>query len=163
MTVFDYAVLAIIGASVLLSVMRGMVRELLALLSWVVAFWIASAFAPDVALMLPKEVPNDMVRLLAAFAGLFFAALLLMSLVTIAAAELISTLGLTPLDKGLGAIFGLVRGLMIVLVLVMLAGMTALPKEKAWRNAMFSATLEEVVMQGKGYLPDAFNKRIRYD
>ena len=163
MTVFDYAVLAIIGISILVSVLRGMVRELLALLSWVVALWLASAFAPDVALFLPKEVPNDMVRLLAAFAGLFFAVLLLMTLVTIAAAELISTLGLTPLDKGLGAVFGLARGVLIVLVLVMLAGMTALPREKAWRNAMFSAPLEAVVMQAKEYLPEAFRQRIHYD
>lgn len=165
MTVFDYAVLAIIGVSILLSVLRGVVKEVLALLSWVVAFWIASHFGPDVAAMLPKDVPNDTVRLLAAFAGLFFAALLLMSLVTIAAAELISTLGLAPLDKGLGAIFGFARGILVVCVLVMLAGMTSLPKQSAWQNAMFSAPLEALVMniKGWGWLPEDFSKRIRFD
>lgn len=165
MTVFDYAVLAIIGISILLSVLRGVVKEVLALLSWVVAFWIAGHFGPEVAILLPKDVPNDTVRLLAAFAGLFFGALLLMSLVTIAAAELISTLGLAPLDKGLGAVFGFARGILIVCVLVMLGGMTSLPKQSAWQNAMFSAPLEALVMNVKswGWLPEAFSKRIRFD
>ena len=163
MTVFDYAVLAVIGISILLSVLRGVVREVLALLSWVVAFWIASAFGPDVALMLPKDVPGDAVRLLAAFAGLFFASLLLMSLVTIAAAELISTLGLAPLDKGLGAVFGLIRGMLVVCVLVMLGGMTALPHQPAWQNAMFSPPLEAMVLNLKVWLPEDFARRIRFD
>lgn len=163
MTAFDYAVLLIVGFSVLLSVMRGMVREVLALLSWVAAFWVAKAYAVHFAPMLPKGIPDQELRLLAAFLVLFLVTLLLASLLTIALSELIKTVGLTFLDRGLGALFGLVRGGVIVMVLVLLAGLTSLPRQPLWQNAMFSAPLEAVAIAIKPWLPADFAKRIRYD
>lgn len=163
MTAFDYAVLLIVGFSVLLSVMRGMVREVLALLSWVAAFWVAKAYAVHFAPMLPKGIPDQELRLLAAFLVLFLVTLLLASLLTIALSELIKTVGLTFLDRGLGALFGLVRGGVIVMVLVLLAGLTSLPRQPLWQNAMFSAPLEAAAIAIKPWLPADFAKRIRYD
>lgn len=163
MTVFDYAVLLIVGFSILLSVMRGLVREALALLAWVAAFWIATAYAVDIARLLPASIPTQSVRLLAAFVILFLGALLLMSLVTMALAELVKTLGLGAMDKSLGAVFGLARGILIVTALVLLAGLTALPKQAFWRNAMFSAPLEAFATNMKPWLPADLGKRISYE
>ena len=75
MTVFDYVVIAIIGLSIVLSVIRGLVREVLALLAWVVAFLAANFCAGPLATLLPDEIPNVEVRLLVGFgAGLTWAA-----------------------------------------------------------------------------------------
>ena len=52
MTIFDYAVLVIVGLSVLLSMMRGFVREILALASWVIAFFVAKAYVLELAPLL---------------------------------------------------------------------------------------------------------------
>ncbi len=71
MTVFDYAVLFIIGVSILLSVMRGFLREVMALLAWVVAFWVANLYTAQFAPLLPPSIPTPELRLLAAFAALF--------------------------------------------------------------------------------------------
>ncbi len=164
MTVFDYVVLGTIALSILVSVMRGVVREVLALLSWVVAFWIASTFSVHVEPLLPGGIPGgEPIRLLVALVALFLSSLLLMSLVAIAASEFIKALGLASLDKGLGAVFGFVRGVLIVCIGVMLAGLTALPKSLAWQNAMFSAPLEALVQNGKALLPDDLAKRVQFE
>lgn len=163
MTSFDYAVLLIVGFSVLLSVMRGMVREILALLSWVAAFWVANAFSGQLVPMLPASIPNESLRYLAAFVILFLATLLVTSLITIALSEVIKNLGLKPADRLLGAFFGLARGMLIVLVIVLVAGLTTLPHQPFWRNAMFSAPLEAFAADVKPWLPEGLSKRISYE
>jgi membrane protein required for colicin V production len=163
MTIFDYVVLLIVGLSILLSVMRGAVREILALASWVAAFLVANTYGVWLAGHLPAAIPGEPLKLLAAFVILFLTMLLLMSLFTIALSELIKTIGLGTFDRGLGAIFGFARGLLIVMVLVILSGLTSLPLQQFWRDAMFSAPLEVVTMKAKVWLPDDFAKRLSYD
>ncbi|MDO9064591.1 MAG: CvpA family protein [Sulfuricella sp.] len=163
MMAFDYTVLAVVGISILLGVLRGLVREALNLLAWVAAFWVANAYTVEIAPLLPEAIPTESVRFVAAFVLLFLGALLLMSLVTIAAAELVKTLKLGAYDKGLGALFGLLRGGLIVLTLVLLAGMTSLPRQGLWRNAMFSAPLEAFAADVKPWLPEGLSKRISYE
>ena len=163
MTEFDLVVLSVVGISLVLSILRGLVREILALAGWVVAFLVASHFAVPVAPMLPASVPGESLRLVAAFVGLFLSCLLLMTFVTLAAAELVKSLGLGAADKVLGAVFGLLRGLVIVLVVVMLAGMTSVPQQPFWRHAMLSAPLEALVVKFKPWLPEGFSKRLNYE
>lgn len=163
MTAFDYVVLLTVGFSILLSVMRGVVREVLALLSWVVAFWLANMYTVQLEPMLPEAIPSESLRFLAAFVILFLVALLVMSLLTIGISELVKKVGLSIIDRALGAVFGLARGVLIVLVLVLLAGLTTLPRQSVWQNAMFSAPLEAFASAVKPWLPDDLSKRIRYD
>ncbi|MBS4099553.1 MAG: CvpA family protein [Sulfuricella sp.] len=163
MTAFDYAVLLIVGVSMLISVLRGLVREALALAGWVAAFWVASHYAVPAAAYLPDAIPSETLRVLAGFVGLFLGTLLIATLFTIAIAELVKTLGLSAVDRSLGALFGLARGVLIVLVLVFLAGMTPLPHQTFWRNAMLSAPFEEFVGVVKPWMPEQLAKRISYD
>jgi len=162
MTVFDYAVLAIVALSILLSVIRGLVREILALLAWVAAFVVANLFGGRVAALLPAQIPSEELRLLAGFVGIFFVVLLLMSLVSVAVAGLVKNAGLGAEDRILGGVFGLARGVLILLVLVLLAGLTPLPKEPVWRNAVFSQPLEALAMAVKIWLPGDLSRRITY-
>ena len=163
MTVFDYAVLAIIGVSILLSVMRGFLREVMALLAWVVAFWVANLFTDQLAPLLPAAIPTPALRVLAAFVLLFFGVLLLMSLLAIAVSQFLKVIGVGPWDRLLGAFFGFARGMIIVLVLVLLSGLTSLPKQPIWKNAMLSSPLEALVMQAKPWLPLELKKRLNYN
>lgn len=163
MTLFDYAVLAIIGLSILLSVMRGFLREVMALLSWVLAFWLAALYAGEVAPMLPQSIPTQSLRMLAAYALVFFAVFLVMSLLSITVGQLLKVLGIGPLDRLLGAVFGFARGMVMVLALVLVAGMTTLPKEPFWRNATFSAPMEALVSVMKPWLPEALRKELKYE
>jgi len=162
MTVFDYAVLVIIGVSILLSVMRGFLREVMALLAWIVAFWVASLFTDQLAPMLPAAIPSPELRYLAAFVLLFLGVLLIMTLIAIAVSQLLKVIGVGPLDRGLGALFGFARGMIIVLVLVLLSGLTNLPQQPLWKNAMLSSPLENLVMLARPWLPVELTKRLNY-
>jgi membrane protein required for colicin V production len=162
MTGFDYAVLAIVGISVLLSIIHGFVRELLALASWVVAFLAAQNFAADVAPLLPAAIASGSLRLLAAFLAVFLTVLLLMTLIANLLSRLFRAAGLGPVDRTLGAVFGLVRGFAIVMVVVLLAGLTALPRQPVWRDAMLSAPLEALADAIKVWLPYDLSKHINY-
>ena len=162
MTLIDYVVLAIVGFSVLLSVLRGLVRELLALAAWVIAFIAARLFGGDLAAIMPSEIPGEELRWLAVFVTLFVSVLLAMSLVAVAVSQLVKSAGLTVEDRVLGAIFGLVRGLAVVIVLALVAGMTALPKQQVWRDAALRPLLELVALGVKGWLPPALAQHIKY-
>jgi membrane protein required for colicin V production len=162
MTWFDYAVIAIVGISILLSIMNGFVREILSLASWVVAFVVAQMFASEVAQLLPAALTNPSLRLFAGFLGVFLAVLVAMTLLAMALSGLIKSAGLGFADRALGAVFGLVRGLAIVMIAVLLAGLTALPRQPAWRHAMFSAPLVTSANWVKVWLPDDMAKHINY-
>ena len=163
MTLFDYAVLLIIGVSVGLSLMRGFTREVLALAGWVIAFVTASLLAGAVAQHLEAMIANEALRVLAAFVGVFTATLLTMSLIALAVSRLIRSAGLGVEDRLLGSVFGLARGMLIVMVLVLLGGLTALPRQPAWTNAMLSPPLEALAGAVKQWLPQAVSNYISYD
>jgi membrane protein required for colicin V production len=163
MTWFDYAVLAIIGLSVLLSIIHGFVREVLALASWIVAFLVAQTYVTAVEPLLPAAIPGLSLRMLAAFIIIFLVVLLAMTLLTIAVSSLVKRAGLGMVDRTLGAAFGMARGLAIVILTVLLAGLTTLPKQPAWRHAMFSAPLEALANAIKVWLPYDLSKHINYD
>lgn len=163
MTLFDYIVLGIVGVSVVVSIMRGAVRELFAVLGWVVAVWVARTYATELAPLLPPDIPTDSLKLLAAFIILVLGVLLVSSLLCIAISRLIDKLGASWLNRTVGMLFGLFRGLLIVGVLVLLAGLTNLPKDPRWTNAMFSPPLEVLVKSALPWLPEPLTKHIKYD
>lgn len=163
MTLFDYAVLIIIGASVCLSLLRGFAREVLALVGWVIAFIAASLLAGTVAGFLTTTIASEALRVLTAFVAVFLATLIAASLIALAVSRLIRSAGLGMEDRMLGSVFGLARGLLIVMVLTLLAGLTALPRQPAWTNAMLSPPLEALAGAIKPWLPQTVSRYISYD
>jgi membrane protein required for colicin V production len=161
-TLFDWAVLIIIGLSSLLGLMRGAIREVLALLGWVVAFLVARQFGVAFAAMLKPLVEIDSLRLLLSFAILFIATLLVMALGRMALTEMVKKIGLGGADKFLGLVIGVARGGLIVLVFVLLAGMTALPQQADWKNSYTSRWFEIMAENVKPWLPEAMAKRINF-
>lgn len=146
----------------LVGFMRGVVREVLALAGWVAAFLLARSLASDVAVLLPDAIPSQGLRHLATFIIVVVSVLLLATLITIAASSAIRGLGLGALDRSLGLVFGFTRGLAIVLLFVLAAGLTNLPRQAFWQNAMLSAPLEAAARRLAGFLPEAYASRIRY-
>jgi membrane protein required for colicin V production len=163
MTLFDYAVLTILGVSVLLSVIRGFVREVFALASWVIAFFAATLLSGRVAEWLAGMITNDLGRTLVAFGAVFLGTLLAMSLVGLALRSLIRKAGLGVEDRVLGGFFGFARGMLIVLALVLLGGLTAAPRQPVWHEAMLSPMLEAMAGKLKAWLPQVWSSNISYD
>jgi membrane protein required for colicin V production len=159
---FDYAVLAIIGFSVLLGVLRGFVREVIALASWVVAFVVASYYGGAVAPLLARQIPDENWRVLAAVVAVFFVVLVAMNILAMLASKLIKSAGLGLEDRFFGSLFGLLRGVMVVLALVLGAGLTVLPRQPVWKDAMLAAPLEKLAVFVKQWLPQDWAKNISY-
>jgi membrane protein required for colicin V production len=162
MTAFDYVLLAILAASIVVSLLRGLVREVLSLAAWLAAFVVANRYGADLAAWLPPSIPAGTVRLVAAFVILFLGTLLLASLVNLAIAHIIDASGLKVVDRGLGGLFGLARGLLIVMTLVILAGLTDLPKQPVWRDALLVDVTESAVRIVKPWLPDDWARHVNY-
>lgn len=163
MTSFDYIVLTILGLSVIFSVMRGMVREVLSILGWVAAFYVGRTYADQLLPMMPVDIPTESLRVLAAFLVLFLSTLLIASILGVILSAIVSKIGLGWFNRSLGALFGVLRGILIVCVVVFLAGLTDLPKDSRWRNAMFSAPIEALVIAMLPWVPESISKQVKYD
>jgi membrane protein required for colicin V production len=161
-TIFDYLVLFVLGCSILISTLRGLVKEILSLLGWIVAFVVANAYGAALAVLLPDAVPGQTVRLMLAFVILFIGVRLLMGLLTKALEALITASGLTLADRGLGSLFGLARGIVIVLTAVILCGMTSIPQQAFWQNAFLSPIAESGARTVKPFLPAAYAQHVQF-
>jgi membrane protein required for colicin V production len=162
MTAFDYVAVGIVAASLALGLWRGVVGEIIALVAWILAFFAAKTWGSDTAQAVFSGIADTALRIVAGWVLVFVVVLVLMALLRLAVRSLLKALGLTLTDRLLGLIFGFVRGVVIVLLLVAVGGMTAAPKEKWWGEAQFSAPLETAVLASKPWLPPEVAKRIRF-
>lgn len=162
MTIFDYLLLFVLITSVLISTMRGLVKEILSLMGWIVAFIVANAFGTQLAPMLPAVIPGEAGRLILAYVALFLGVRILMGLAAMAIGAVIAASGLSLADRGLGGLFGLARGIVIVLAVVILCGMTSIPKQAFWRDALLSPLAESGARTLKPFLPAALAQYVRY-
>lgn len=161
MTAFDYGVIVIVVASLALGLWRGLIGEVLALLAWVLAGLAAWQIGPEVGELL-TSIADPAWRLLAGYAVVFFGVLIVLALVRLAVRGLLKALGLTAVDRMLGVFFGIARGLLIVLIVVAVGGMTSVPKQEWWAKAQLAPPLETAVLALKPWLPPEMAKRIRY-
>lgn len=163
MTEFDYVVLVLVLLSVLLGWWRGMVYEVLSLLSWVTAYFVAKAWVNEFAPYMPDVLKNDALKYAAAFIAVFITTLILCAIAAWSLSKLIKSFGLDWRTDGVvGAIFGFFRGWMLVVVLVLMAGLTKLPQAPFWRDALLSKPLQNIALIAKDLLPDDMAKRVSY-
>ncbi len=153
MTAFDFGVLAILGASVVVGMLRGLIKEVLSLIAYAAAFLCAAWFGPTVYAGLATYIENSGVRLVVSYVGIFLCVLLGVGMVNMALSALIRATGLSPADRGLGALFGVARGALIIIVIVTAASYTPLPQEPWWRDAMLAPAVEQAIAQIKPLLP----------
>jgi len=161
-TPFDLAILATILLSTLFAFIRGVVRELIALVSWVVGFVGALAFAPTVGGWIPEIPGYPAVRYLIAFAVILIAALVIGAIIAAPLARMIRAAGLGFVDRFLGSIFGVARGLLVILGFVLVAGLTALPRADWWQNSALAPPFVVGALALKPWLPERWAERLDY-
>lgn len=158
----DYLILAIIVLSVILSVWRGFTREALSLAGWILAIWVAIIYADNLSAVLARHIASPTGRLLLAFALLFIGTLLLAALITYLVWQIIDNSGLSGTDRLLGIFFGVARGILVVALLVLLAGMTPLPREESWQHAQLMHYFESIARWMAHFMPHEVAKNIHY-
>jgi membrane protein required for colicin V production len=162
MTGFDYAVGAVVGVSLLIGVLRGAVKELTALAGWVVAILVANRYATALAGQLQPNNASPTLTVVGAYVLIIIVCLLFTALLKLALSELIKAAGLTAVDRFLGIFVGGARGVLIVLLIVLAAGMTSLPQAPFWRDAALSSWFETLAIAVKPWLPQEIAQRIHF-
>ena len=140
----------------LLGAWRGLVYEVLSVLGWAVSFYAAQWFAPTVADLLPLQSATDAVRYAAAFVLIFIVAIFAAGFVAFLLKKLIEAIGLRPVDRTMGAAFGLVRGLILLLAAAVVMDMTALKNSDWWQESKGAPLLTATLKGLKPMLPEKF-------
>ena len=132
----DWVIIALITVSTLISLKRGFVKEALSLITWVGAFILARTFHPQMQSLLESTVETPLVRLVAAFAILFFGTLIVGAIINNMIGHLVRATGLSATDRVLGMGFGLLRGVVVVIVGIALTRYTPLAQDTWWRTSI---------------------------
>jgi membrane protein required for colicin V production len=156
----DFVVIGILVLSMLFGLWRGLIYEVLSLLGWPIAIVLSKLSATSIAPLLP--IAQEEMRVTAAYALVFIAVLIVWSIVARLIAKLLKAIGSDWTDRVMGGLFGVLRGGLVVLVLVWLAGLTHVPEQTFWRGSLTGKTLEDVALLTRAWLPDSIAQRIHY-
>jgi membrane protein required for colicin V production len=159
---FDLAVLLVVAVSAAIGAWRGLIGEVLALLAWAIAIVAAWLFGPGIGESMFAGIKEPALRTLAGCGSIIVSVLLAMVVLKFLLRKALKALGLSLTDRVLGGVFGIVRGMAIVLVLVAAAGLTSIPKQGWWKEARLAPPLETVVLALRPMLPPDIGKRLRY-
>ncbi len=158
----DYVIVGIVLVSGLISLMRGFVREAISLFGWVVAVWAGITFMGMVANMLTAYISVPSVRQGAGFFLIFAGLLLLTGLANFVAGRIIDGTGLSGTDRALGMVFGAGRGVVIVALLILAAGLTPLPRDPWWGQSVLIPHFERFAQDVKAVLPPEIAEAFDY-
>jgi membrane protein required for colicin V production len=156
----DIALVGILLLSVVVGLVRGFVFELLSLAGWIAAWFAAQWFAPLVAPHIPVGAPGSALNLGAAFAITFIVALVVWALVSQLVRLLIHATPLSIPDRLLGAVFGLVRGVVLLLAVTTVVGFTPLAKSAAWQQSRGATALHAALAALLPLLPPQVSKHL---
>ncbi|MES2817696.1 MAG: CvpA family protein [Pseudomonadota bacterium] len=131
----DWAIIAIIAVSCLISLKRGFVKEALSLLTWIVAGVVAWTFGGALSQHLSGYIDTPSARIIAACALLFIVTLLVGALVNFLIGELVRVTGLSGTDRLLGMVFGAARGGLLVVVMVGLVSLAPVQQDPWWQES----------------------------
>ena len=158
----DYAILGLIFISLVIGLFRGLIKEAFSLFTWIVAIWIGLSFSRELSAFLEPMISYPSARIAASFALLFFLTLILGSIISYLLNELVKKTGLTGTDRFAGMLFGIARGMVVVAVLVMLAGMTPLPEDSWWKKSTLIPPFQSLAVWLRDQVPSGMASYINY-
>lgn len=162
MTWLDYLVIVMLALSIAWGAWRGLVHEVLSLAGWIMAFLAANLLAQPLSESFPANMRPEF-RVVGAFLAVFVGTLVLTTLLTALVTKFIRVSVLQSLDRWLGALFGLLRGLVLVIGLALVAGLTPLPRSPDWTNSATGYSLAQTAIQLRPWLPPALANRLKYN
>jgi membrane protein required for colicin V production len=152
----DWILLAILLASLVLGAWRGLVYEVMSVIGWLAAFVLAQWFAADVAARLPMQSAGDSLRYAAGFVLVFIASVFVAGLISALLRKVITVIGLRPVDRLLGAGFGVFRGVILLLALTVVLQLTSMTQNDWWQQSQGGPVLTALLKGLKPILPERF-------
>lgn len=158
----DYVIIVILVVSAAISLLRGFLREAISLLGWVLAFWLALTFADDVSALFASYISQPSMRHGLAFFAIVVATLVITAIVMYLVRLIVDKTEITGTDRALGIVFGIARGIVIVAILVLSAGLTALPKDPWWKESIFLPHFQVLAVEIRSFLPPEVASLFQY-
>jgi len=150
----DLVLLIIIGGSILLGLLRGLVGTLVSTIAWLLAGWVTFQFGRELAFWLSDDGTPTMTELFGGYALSFVSVMVAVTLIGALIRSMVQSVGLSGLDRLLGAGLGLLRGAFLACLLVLLLGFTPLPREPSWRDSTVLPLLVPGAHWMRAKLPD---------
>ena len=149
---------AVLAASFLLGARRGLVYEVLSVISWIAAFVLAQWLAPRVAALLPMGATAESMRYASGFVLVFVGVVFAGGLLAWLTKKLVQAVGLRPIDRSLGAAFGLLRGAVLLLALAVVINITPLKRGEWWTESKGAGLSTTTLKALKPVLPERFGR-----
>lgn len=162
MNEIDYAIIALVVISIIVGIVRGAIREVTNIAGWILAFVLAHAYAQNLAGYFADWMAEPVYRTVVGWLSIFLFVLVISGMLASLVSELVRKLGLGGLNRVLGAIIGVLRGGLVLLVLTLAAGMTKFPQSALWKNAAATPWLEAAALHARALLPESLASRITY-
>jgi len=159
----DYAIIATVIISILVGFLRGFIKEVLSLVIWALAFFVAYQYGGEVAAMMEEHVSLPSARAAMGFAGLFVSVLLIGGLLSYLIGRLVESTGLSGTDRMLGGVFGTARGLAIVIAVLLIAGFTPIPADPWWRESALIHRLNPLMQWAMEFLPASIREQLDFE
>jgi membrane protein required for colicin V production len=158
----DYAIIGLVFISLFIGFLRGFVKEAFSLVIWMLGIWVGLSFSREFSGFLAQSISYPSARIAASFAILFVMTLIVGGLVSFLLGVLVNKTGLTGTDRFAGMIFGIVRGLVVVSIIVMLAGLTPLPEDSWWKESKLIPPFQSLALWLRDQIPSGLAGYINY-
>lgn len=162
MNVLDLIAIGVAAASVLFAYARGVIRSLIGSAAWIVGLVAAFAFTPALGAKIPSTSDAPFVPYIIAFVAIFVAALIAGAFIAWPLREIVSKAGMGFLDRALGAAFGFVRGIAVMVAFAIVVGVTGLARADWWQNAYLAPSLASTAQAMRPWLPRAWAERLDF-
>lgn len=155
MNEIDWVILSVLALSTILGVSRGVVREIMAIIGWVLGIILALKFSPQFAEAIPLPNISILIRTAMSAVCVLVVTILVVGLLGKILAAMMHAASISFEDRAIGAVFGLARGVVIVCACVFAVGMTSLSESPYWRNSVLVVPAERVIDFAMPYLPES--------
>lgn len=158
----DYVIIGIISLSALMSLFKGFVKEALSLVVWILSAWVSWTYFHQLSNYLVNWIEVPSVRLAAAFLIILISLLILGGLIVYLISFIVDKTGLSATDRIIGLVFGGLRGVLLVTLLVLLAGLTPIPEDPWWQQSILIGYFEALVIKLQLWLPTDIKNMFNY-
>ncbi|BBD80205.1 CvpA family protein [Aerosticca soli] len=158
----DYLILGVLALSALIGLWRGLVSEVLALATWIAALWLAWLYGPSLAALFGQRIASSALRLAVGYVVCFVLVLIVGALLRFLIVRLVVGTGLGGLDRLLGMLFGLARGVLLVILAIALVGLTAFAHDPWWRQSALLPHFRDTAAWLGQYLPEHVRRRLAF-
>jgi len=162
MSLIDILVILVLFASLIFGFFRGFVKELMSLMAWISAFFVAYYFSSSVAIVLPFDAEFS-IKYITGFVLIFIFVLIISSILIKFISAFVHKIGLGASNIILGGLFGILRGMIIVYFLIFVIEKTSFAEDGAWQHSNSILIIKLLVEKTFPYLPQDWLNNVKYE